>query len=80
VKIKLPEGYVLEFLPEVVQIDTKFGTYELRVEKLNEETLLYHRKYALKEGVYPKEDYKLYRSFRKKVAKYDNMRIELKKN
>jgi len=80
VKIMLPKGYALEFLPEVVHIDTKFGIYELRLEKLNEETLLYHRKYALKEGVFPKEEYKLYRSFRKKVAKYDNMRIELKKN
>lgn len=80
VKIKLPKGYALEFLPKTLQIDNKFGTYELRVERIDDETLLCHRKYALKAGIHPKEDYKLYRSFRKKVAKYDNMRIELKKN
>lgn len=80
VEIKLPDGYKLEALPRVIQIDNKFGVYELRVEKIDEQTLQYHRKFALKEGVHPKEAYKLYRSFRKKVAKYDNMRIELIKN
>ena len=80
IKIKLPKGYKLETIPRELSIDNKFGTYELRTEKIDEQTLMFHRKYALKDGVYPKEDYKLYRSFRKKVAKYDNMRIELTKN
>ena len=70
----------MDALPRVIQIDNKFGAYELRVEKIDEATLMYHRKFALKEAVHPKEAYKLYRSFRKKVAKYDNMRIELIKN
>ena len=80
VKIRLPKEYRLEFLPTELHIDNKFGTYELRVEKIDEQTLSCYRKYALKDGVHPKEDYKLYRNFMKKVAKYDNMRIELIKN
>jgi hypothetical protein len=80
VEIKLPIGYKLEVLPREIKVDNQFGTYELRVEKIDESTLMHHRKFALKEGIHPKEEYKLYRSFRKKVAKYDNMRIELTKN
>jgi len=80
VEIKLPKGYKLEVLPREIKIDNQFGTYELHVEKIDEATLMYHRKFALKEGIHPKEEYKLYRSFRKKVARYDNMRIELTKN
>lgn len=79
VKIKLPKGYGIEVLPSEIRIDNKFGTYELSVEKIDEYTLQYHRKYALKEGVHIKEDYKLYRAFRRKVAKNDNIRIALKK-
>lgn len=79
VKIKLPKEFKLEVLPTKIHIDNQFGTYELRVDKIDKQTLSYYRKYALKEGVHPKEDYKLYRSFMKKVAKYDNKRIELTK-
>ena len=80
IEIKLPEGYKLENLPTEVQLNNKFGVYKLHVKKVNKNTLSYYRKYALKESVHSEKDYKLYRSFIKKVAKYDNMRIELIKN
>ncbi|MFT5673826.1 MAG: hypothetical protein ACI9JT_002481, partial [Polaribacter sp.] len=32
---------------------------------------------TIKEGVYPKEDYKLYRRFRRSIAKYENLRIAI---
>jgi hypothetical protein len=31
----------------------------------------------MKEGVYPKEDYKSYRSFRKNVSRAENLRIAI---
>ena len=77
VEINLPEGYKLEALPNKVLIENKFGTYKLSIQKVNESTIKYHREFAVKEGVFPKEEYKLYRNFRKKVARYDNLRIAL---
>ena len=38
---------------------------------------LFSKTIAIKEGVYPKEDYKLYRSFRRSIAKYENLRIAI---
>ena len=77
--IKLPKGYALNILPESKKIDTKFGSYNLSYEKLDEETLLYKRTILIKAGEHPKEEYKAYRKFRKKTAKLDNQRIALTK-
>jgi len=79
--ISLPKGFYLENLPSEKIIETKFGTYKVHFEKIDASTIKYNRVLAIKKGIYPKEDYKLYRKFRKSVAKYDNLRISLiKKN
>lgn len=90
--LKVKRGYkdVDEFeieLPNTLQVDgdlfqdikitTKFGSYSISVKKITENKLLYKRSLLIKDGLYPKEDYKKYRSFRRKVAKYDNIRIAL---
>ncbi|WP_299106714.1 DUF3857 domain-containing protein [uncultured Tenacibaculum sp.] len=73
----IPEGYTINGLPENKNITNKFGVYALSFEKTDENTIKYTREFSLKKGVYPKEDYKAYRKFRKTVAKYDNLRTEL---
>ena len=79
VVIKLPKDYHTTFLPQPKEIKTKFGYYKVVIEKVSENSIKYTRELLLKEGVFPKEDYKKYRSFRKKIAKYDNLRLELTK-
>lgn len=77
--IHLPEGYVPETLLLPVNEETKFGSYSVSVEPKEPGVLVYKRRLLIKSGEYPKEDYKLYRDFRKKVAGYDNGKIILTK-
>ncbi|MDV7187771.1 DUF3857 domain-containing transglutaminase family protein [Lutibacter sp. TH_r2] len=80
VKIKLPETYKVEFIPENVQLTSKYGEYSMELIKINESEYLYKRKMKLVEGKYSKEEYDLYRAFRKKIKKFDNAKIILNKN
>lgn len=75
--ITIPENYKIEYLPEAREIKSKFGIYKITFQKIDESTLSYHKSILIKEGLYPKEDYKSYRSFRRKIAKSDNLRIAI---
>ena len=75
--IKIPETYKLEYLPENRELTTKFGTYKISFEKIDESSFLYKKEISIKEGIHPKEDYKKYRSFRRSIAKSENLRIAL---
>jgi hypothetical protein len=74
---KIPAVYELGVLPEIKELSTKFGTYKVTFTKIDDTTLKYYKVMTIKEGVYPKEDYKLYRSFRRSIAKYENLRIAI---
>lgn len=75
----IPQGYTISFLPNEKTIESKFGKYTVTFKKKNDNTFTYHKSLLIKAGEYPKEDYKLYRKFRKSVAKYENLRISLTK-
>tara|TARA_R110001632_G_scaffold101470_1_gene209117 strand:- start:8155 stop:10092 length:1938 start_codon:yes stop_codon:yes gene_type:complete len=76
---KIPEGYSIKFLPQEKKITTKFGSYKVTFTKIDDNTFIYKKSLLIKAGEYPKEDYALYRKFRKSVAKYENIRISLLK-
>ncbi len=75
----IPEGFQLELLPPEKLIETKFGTYKVYLEKVDENTFIYHKTFLLKAGEHPKEDYASYRKFLRSVSKYENLRISLTK-
>jgi len=76
--ISLPEGYKVDGdLFAERKIENKFGMYQISVEQLEGNKLKYNRTLLVKEGSYPKEDYKKYRDFRKKVSRNDNIRIAI---
>ena len=75
--IKIPADYKLEYIPENRELSTKFGTYTISFKKIDETTFSYKKEILIKEGVHPKEDYKKYRSFRRSIAKSENLRIAL---
>ncbi len=77
---EIPKGFSIIKLPQNESIENKFGTYRINFEKTNDSSFIYKREFSLKKGIHPKEDYKAYRKFRKTVAKYDNLRMELIKN
>ncbi|QCX40175.1 DUF3857 domain-containing protein [Aureibaculum algae] len=78
-KIKLPENYNIEALPNNIKIENKFGSYELNIQKINEKELKYSRIFRLKGGNYNAKEYKAYRDFRKSIAKQDKSKVVLTK-
>ena len=75
----IPQGYTITYLPENINITNKFGSYSIHFEKIDDTSFKYIREFSLLKGIYSKEDYEVYRKFRKTVAKYDNLRTELTK-
>lgn len=80
IKIKIPQGYKMENLPEDALIENKFGSYSVSYKLLSENELEYNRNLIIKKGTFPKEEYKNYRSFRRKISKLDNTKIIVTKN
>ncbi|MBC3847470.1 DUF3857 domain-containing protein [Winogradskyella echinorum] len=78
--IQIPEGLKVEAMAEGKDIDTKFGTYNFKIEALEGNKLKYTRKYILNKGNYEKEDYKAFRDFRKQIVKNDKTKVVLIRN
>ncbi|WP_347922805.1 DUF3857 domain-containing protein [Pontimicrobium sp. SW4] len=76
-EIEIPENYMIEGLPESVTEENKFGEYVIDF-LIKDNTIIYKRKLLIKKGEYSKEDYNLYRDFRRKVSKLDKSIIVLK--
>ncbi len=75
----IPTSYKITQLPQKKELQTKFGHYTIELKKINEKSILYSKSILIKEGTYTKEDYKLYRKFRKSIAKQESLRIALQK-
>lgn len=78
-EIKLPSDYRIEAIPKDVVLEDKFGTYSFSITQKDDQTLVYKRSIKIKDGQYPKEEYKNYRKFIKKIVKLDNSKIVLVK-
>ncbi|MEM6684580.1 MAG: DUF3857 domain-containing protein [Bacteroidota bacterium] len=76
-EIKLPSDYKIEAVPEDVTYETKFGSYSFSITQKDDQTLQYKRMIKVNDGLYPKEEYKNYRKFIKKIVKYDGSKIVL---
>ena len=79
IKINLPPNFRIEYLPENVELKSRFGMYKIELIKIDESTYIYKRKLQIEEGNYPKEAYEDFRKFRKNIRKYDNSKIILTK-
>lgn len=77
VKIALPTQLKIEYIPEKVELNTKFGTYSIEVIKTDDHNYLYKRTLKIISGNFQKEDYEPYRNFRKEIARHDNSKIIL---
>lgn len=75
----IPSTYSLGALPENQILETKFGTYTLEFNKIDDAKFTYKKTLFIKAGTYPKEDYNEYREFRRSISKLENLRIALTK-
>lgn len=76
--IVIPDGYTVEGIPENVSIKNNYGEYEITF-KLEDDKIIYNRTLFIKKGLYNKDEYDVYRKFRRSVSKHDNSIIVLKK-
>lgn len=72
----VPKNYKIDEVPENVTINSEFGTYKLNLVK-NGESLKVTRFIKINKGIFPKEKYNDYVSFRKKILNMDNSKILL---
>lgn len=78
-KFSLPKGYVIQKLPDTTVYNSKFGSYKIVFTPLSDTSFIYKKEMTINEGNYTKEDYALYRKFRKNIARKEKMRIAIKK-
>ncbi|MEP0262792.1 DUF3857 domain-containing protein [Dokdonia sp.] len=79
VMITIPDTYTLPDAFEDIHVENEFGMYNLSYNRIDDTSIQYTRKFSLYDGTFSKEKYKAFRSFVRKVARYDNQKIALTK-
>ena len=74
IKYHLPEGIYPEFLPEAVNVKSKFGEYNATY-MVDQGQLIYIRRFRMERGEYPPESYVELAEFFRNVNKADNTKI-----
>jgi len=74
IQYQLPEGYYLEYIPELNDLYSAFGDYEVRVEE-NDQGILYVRKLKMNKGEFSPEEYEKFRQFMKEIHIQDNKKV-----
>lgn len=72
----IPDGSVIEFLPEGQDIDSDFGEYHSRIHSETNK-IIFTRYFALKKGNYPASSYMQLESFLREVVAADNLQTVL---
>jgi uncharacterized protein DUF3857 len=75
--INLPKNYQIDAMANTKELESKFGTYKIKIKKINEHQIKYSRELLIKQGMYSVDDYDKYRKFRKKINQLDNSKIVL---
>ena len=76
ISFKVPKGYVAEYLPEPVKIETRFGKYSASVQ-MKDDIITYVREVSMLKGRHPAAAYNEWVDFRKKIVKADKNQIVL---
>ncbi len=76
---KVPSNMTADYLPDEVTLNTKYGSYHLKVEDNGDGSFTYLRELSINKGDYQPDEYENYRAFRKSVKKHDNTKVVFKK-
>ncbi len=76
----IPEGYKIESFPGPVDVDSKFGSYRLWIERDDDRTLVINRNFMLRSGFHEAEDYLEYQQFMQFISKLEQSNIVLKQS
>lgn len=75
----LPPDYMIEAIPDEVNINSSFGEFSSKMEKVGDETLLFIRSLEVRENFIPAENYSDYQKFFSDVVKADKSQVVLVK-
>jgi hypothetical protein len=75
---ELPQDYYIEELPKNGNVSSEFGSYIMTFEK-KDNKLIVKRSIQINKGIFPKEKYNDYISFRKRIMNADNSKILISK-
>lgn len=75
---EIPSGYLVEYLPQNKQFDTKFGKYIFEIKPDNEK-IYFTRFFELNKGIYSIDEFSEFYNFINSVANSDRERIVLRK-
>ncbi len=70
---RLPEGFVIEALPESQLVDSEFGGFTLLITSAENEIRV-NRSLLIKEGEWPAEKYKDFREFLNRISYLNNLK------
>lgn len=79
VMITIPASYKLPDTFDNIHVESEFGVYDVSFDRIDDNTIQYTRKFSMYEGTFPKEKYKEFRSFVRKIVRYDGQKIALTK-
>lgn len=80
ITICIPEGYELEANPKNTKLTNNFGSYEIFLEKLENNRIKYSRKVRMNAGEFPAASYNEFREFKKQINQLDNSKIVIIKS
>jgi hypothetical protein len=78
VKIKLPDGFDVDEMPDAAEVNQPFGNYAAKCE-VKEGYLIFRRSLALKAGMIPVEQYPSVRSFFERIRTVEQTPVVLVK-
>ena len=76
---KLPESLHPEYMPEVIEIHSPFGSYEASFQA-EQGGLLYVRKITINKGIFPASQYEELINFYQEINKADHTKVVLRKS
>jgi len=77
VVLVLPENYRLDVAPETVYESSPYGSYEIRIEQGEDDTVHIYRKVVIQKGTYTKEKFDAFYSAIKKIRQLEQSKIIL---
>lgn len=77
-EISLPADFKIEAKPQGIELNSEFGYYKIEFNQINDK-LMCKRKLIVKQGLFGKENYEIYRKFRETIAKNDSSKVILTK-
>jgi hypothetical protein len=78
VAFSLPDSYEVEYLPEMVSLDSPYGQYNSKTIG-KDGKIIYIRSLKVNKGTYPKTQYPEFIGFYRQIVKNDKAQLVLKK-